>query len=440
MTLTHDLVGSFANQIIKISEEGFNRNHVHLSKHWTRRVEHSSTPQDTHIVPALAVIRYLPRCLSSGVRQPGVPSSGSNLLFFIQLKHNFCAHAGPDHLVKLQYRQNPGYGAIVRNVVEVNGIALSSHGLTQMRSELADPDAESGRSCPQRRRMIAVYLAILPLTQTIDLIGQILSDTSRTVYAVHDLARERLVMALAGREIVIVVVKRVMETSIVRMDTRDVVKAAEQCGRSVEVLLPGGIRTGLDRVEQLRAGRTAVLRFKTVNATCLLQIVRTMLSKRNAHLRSDQESCRDISYLDLEGKWLSLTPHAVDNHASDLICDEIISGLIDDLCAKVIVLPARQKAKKVMVDTVQIGAVLPRILQAARGDLGELACPNPTRWDEWIHRGDVALTVDLGSLGAIKGLSICVQARVVAVPMIRLNGECVGSIRRALVMAMDLLG
>ena len=240
MTLTHDLVGSFANQIIKISEEGFHRNHVHLSKYWTRRVEDCSTPQDTHIVPALAAIRDLPRCLSSSFRQPGVASPGSSLLFFIQLKHNFCAHAGPDHLLKLQYRQNPGYGAIVRNVVEVNGIALSSHGLTQMRGELADPDAESGRSCPQRGRIIAVYLAILPLTQTIDLVGKVLSDTGRAVDAVHDLARERLPMALAGREIVIVVIKRVMETSIVRMDTRDIVKDAEQCGRSVEVLLPGG--------------------------------------------------------------------------------------------------------------------------------------------------------------------------------------------------------
>lgn len=92
-----------------------------------------------------------------------------------------------------------------------------------------------------------------------------------------------------------------------------------------------------------------------------------------------------------------------------------------------------------MVDVVEVGAVLPRVFEARGGDLGELAGAGPARGGEGVGLGGVALPVSgRGSVGTPERLAVEVEALVVAVPRVRLNGEAVGCVGRALVVALDL--
>lgn len=145
-----------------------------------------------------------------------------------------------------------------------------------------------------------------------------------------------------------------------------------------------------------------------------------------------------LSYLNVQGEVLCGIPHAIDDHARDLARNDIVGNPVRDLVLVVGVVPARQEAEKVMVDAVQIRAVLPRVVEAAGGDLRELAAADPARRHEGIHGGDVSLPVAPGGVVAVERLAVEVQALVVAVPLVRLDGEGVVRVGRALVMAMDL--
>lgn len=134
-------------------------------------------------------------------------------------------------------------------------------------------------------------------------------------------------------------------------------------------------------------------------------------------------------------------PHAAYDHAGDLVRDDIVRHAVPDPLARPAVAPARQEAQHLPVHAVQVRPVLVRVLQAALGDLRELAAAGPAAGHEGVDFAGDALAVHPGGGGgAREGLAVGVQPLAVAVPLVGLHGEGVGGVRGALVMAMDLKG
>ncbi len=99
-----------------------------------------------------------------------------------------------------------------------------------------------------------------------------------------------------------------------------------------------------------------------------------------------------------------------------------------------------------MVHLVEIGAMLPGVVQTGGGDLGEPAGAVPAgRWVEGVEGGDGSVPVGwrggfffkLG-VSARQGRAVVENALVVAVPGGRLDGEAVGLVGCAFVVAVDL--
>lgn len=143
-------------------------------------------------------------------------------------------------------------------------------------------------------------------------------------------------------------------------------------------------------------------------------------------------------YLNQEWEVVSGTPHAINNHTCDLARDDIVRDAIIDLPPIVVVIPVGQEPKEIMVDAIQVRAMLPRIVQTAWCDLGELAAAGPPRRDEGIHIGDESLAVALGSVMTLKRSPIVVQALLIAVPLVGFYREGVVRVRRALVVPVNL--
>jgi hypothetical protein len=92
-----------------------------------------------------------------------------------------------------------------------------------------------------------------------------------------------------------------------------------------------------------------------------------------------------------------------------------------------------------MVDAVDILAVLPRVVEALLGDLGELAATVEAGLREWICLAGVHAPVGRARFVSrwVEGLAVIEQALVVAAPSIRLLWECVRRVRRPLMVTMD---
>jgi hypothetical protein len=92
-----------------------------------------------------------------------------------------------------------------------------------------------------------------------------------------------------------------------------------------------------------------------------------------------------------------------------------------------------------VVDAEEVGAVGEGVVETLGGDLGELAGADPARGDEGVDRRDVNLPVGPSRrVAAGETLAIVEEALLVAVPLVRLDGEGVGRVGRPLVVAMDL--
>ena len=187
----------------------------------------------------------------------------------IQLKHHFGTHAGPDHVVKLQDGEQPGDRTVVGHVVKVDDVSRPGHEVAQVCRQLSDPDAERRRTGRERRRVVAVDLAVLPLSQAVYGFGNVLGHAGRAVGAVDKLAGQRLAVALSRREVVVVVVEGGMESSVVRMHARDVIECAKQRGGAGKMLLPLRIAIGLDGVEHAARGAAAILGLQAVHSVGL---------------------------------------------------------------------------------------------------------------------------------------------------------------------------
>ena len=73
--------------------------------------------------------------------------------------------------------------------------------------------------------------------------------------------------------------------------------------------------------------------------------------------------------------------HALDDLASDLGGDDVISDTVSDFLG---VKSARQEAKQVMVDSVKIFTMLTRVTETRASDLRKLTGSVEAGWCEWI--------------------------------------------------------
>jgi hypothetical protein len=73
--------------------------------------------------------------------------------------------------------------------------------------------------------------------------------------------------------------------------------------------------------------------------------------------------------------------HPVDNHSSNFTCDDILRNPEANLLIGII----WQKPQQIMVYTIKITSMLPRIIQTRSSYLRELASSQKTSWDERIR-------------------------------------------------------
>lgn len=130
----------------------------------------------------------------------------------------------------------------------------------------------------------------------------------------------------------------------------------------------------------------------------------------------------DSLYLDAQWEGLGGTPHAVDDHACNLACDNVVGHTEGNLGFVVLILGG-QKPQYIMIHPEEVGPMLPRVVETGSGDLGELAGSDPARWHERVDGGDEDLPITSGGIVALMGCTIVVEPLLVAVPLVRLHGK-----------------
>ena len=118
-----------------------------------------------------------------------------------------------------------------------------------MGSEFADPDAVAGGAGCETARVVAVDVRILVLTEAVHFVGDGLVDACCGVNAVHELAGEGFAVALASREVVVIVVETFVETGVCGRDSRDVIQDRIQGLSKCKMSGPVGAR--LNAFEQV---------------------------------------------------------------------------------------------------------------------------------------------------------------------------------------------
>ena len=82
----------------------------------------------------------------------------------------------------------------------------------------------------------------------------------------------------------------------------------------------------------------------------------------------------------MEGDVILRGVHAADQHAGDLGCDLVVGDAVGDFVVQVV----WEEVEEVVVDAVEILAVLPGVVEALLGDLGELAAAVEAGLCEWV--------------------------------------------------------
>lgn len=151
-------------------------------------------------------------------------------------------------------------------IVEVDNVGRSGHEVTQVGRQLPNPDAQERSARLERRGVTTINLAVLPVPHAVDGVGKLLGDTSGAPGAVKVTAGQGVGVALACREVVVVVIEGGVKVGVVGTDLRDAIEGAEQGGGCLEMVLPQRVARRLDGVEPIARGAAAVLRLQTVDA------------------------------------------------------------------------------------------------------------------------------------------------------------------------------
>lgn len=119
-------------------------------------------------------------------------------------------------------------------------------------------------------------------------------------------------------------------------------------------------------------------------------------------------------YLDEEWQVILRVEHAIEDHASNFRRNHILSNSELDLLVHVV----WQEPQQIVVDTIEILSVLPRVVQSLLGDLRKLtASQEPTR-DKRIDWRKIALPICMRRLVSLLWLTIVEESFVIAVPSV----------------------
>jgi len=130
----------------------------------------------------------------------------------------------------------------VRDVVSVNHVAGSVNEVSDVGSEFADPDAvASGAGC-ETAGVVAVDVRVFVLSEAVHFVGDGLVDADYGVDAIHELAGEGFAVALASREVVVVMIETFVETGVCGRDSRDIIQGRIQGFSSCEMSSPVSAR------------------------------------------------------------------------------------------------------------------------------------------------------------------------------------------------------
>ena len=87
-----------------------------------------------------------------------------------------------------------------------------------------------------------------------------------------------------------------------------------------------------------------------------------------------------VTYLNQERNIILSIKHPIDNHSSHFTCDDILRDPEANFLIRII----WQESQQIMIYTIQIMSVLPRIIQSSSSYLRKLARSQKSRWDERI--------------------------------------------------------
>lgn len=188
------------------------------------------------------------------------------------------------------------------DIMSITNSRLAVTGGANMLSEFGKVDAVGSGSGGEAGGGVAVNKGVFVLTEAVDGVGLMLCDAEGRVCGV---AREGFGVALAGGEVVVVVVEGFVPVGGVWGDVGDGVEGGEEGGCGCEVGGPvfGGAGGAVGCVEG-GGGWAGVLGFEGV----------------------------DVGGLDVEGDGgLGVWVHAVDEHAGDLRGDDVVGDAVGDL-------------------------------------------------------------------------------------------------------------
>ncbi|KAB8542103.1 hypothetical protein FH972_025566 [Carpinus fangiana] len=135
-----------------------------------------------------------------------------------------------------------------------------------------------------------------------------------------------------------------------------------------------------------------------------------------------------------------LAQQPVEQHTCDLAGDDVVGDGDTELLGRGM---ARQQPQARAVHSPQVAAVLPRVVEPGARDLRVGAAAAKAGHGEGVLRAGADVPVGLGgtvAVGAGRGAAVVEESCVGAVPAVGLDGEGVGGVRRALVVAVDGLG
>ncbi len=137
----------------------------------------------------------------------------------------------------------------MRDVMSINHAAGPVNEVPDVGSEFADPNAVAGGAGCKTAGVVPVDVRVFVLSEAVHFVGDGLVDARCGVDAAHELAGEGFAVALASREVVVVVVETFVETGVCGRNSREVIQGRIKGLCSCEMSGPVGAR--LYAAEQL---------------------------------------------------------------------------------------------------------------------------------------------------------------------------------------------